>query len=132
MRKGWTLAILIAGMIGARSPARPPAEPALETDRVLIEAVSPRPMAGSGIFHFLVELKAAMGDEHGRLYYITYFGEGQVLPDVGATCDLTYSRRRINGLLEGPPWSIDLPDARYVEDFTCDNPPSRMTMPPRP
>jgi len=94
----------------------------LITDKVVIENRTERPAFGSGIFHVLVRVGGVTKSGEKRDYYITYFGEEQPLPEIGATCDLTYRNQSISGSVYEPQ-SKALPEmVHYVRRFSCVGP----------
>ena len=92
------------------------------TDEVVIENRTPRPMAGSGIFHIMVRVGGVTMSGEKRDYYITYLGELQPLPEIGATCDITYRNQSVDGWVDEPLPKPTPAIVRYVRRFSCVDP----------
>ena len=95
----------------------------LQTDKVVIQSLTGSGHAACGILHFLVKVEAVTGAREKRAYYITYCSTDQPLPEVGATCDMSYSFERVSGAVVGETSdSLSPGPVRYVDRFSCVDP----------
>ncbi len=120
MRNTVCLASILCIWIGASAPAFA-AEETL-TDTVVVDYVSRRPPAGSGIIHFLVRVGAVTKSGERRDYYITYYDESQMLPGVGAGCDITYRQQVFGGIVGEWQENLKTGTWRSVSRVSCVGP----------
>jgi hypothetical protein len=95
-------ATLIAALIPTLSMAK---ERERCESNVVIEKVGERPSAGSGFFHFAVEITVKTSNGERWPVYVTYFGKDQHgvdqrIPTSGTVCRMCYIMRSIS---RGPP-----------------------------
>jgi hypothetical protein len=76
------------------------------------------PKVGSGFLAVYAQVTATMPGSERRTYSILYMGEGQTLPSIGDSCDITYRDGRLARL----PGSADGSFVwRNVERFACND-----------
>ena len=85
--------MILSAVLAMTLVAAPSADQPLMTAKVVVEERGPIPPFGSGFLHVTFWVSAREADGTLSRYYVTYMGEGQPLPPVGAECTFRYQVR---------------------------------------